>query len=126
MSDRTEPIKPRAVPLSHAGTVRQSRRIDSRRLFVYLFLAGAGVLVVALFVLAPRFVEPVVTGKGETSSPAGGAAPTQATNRPPAAARPAEPPPFEALLREQARTGAQDETRPVRRTRNRTARGHAG
>ena len=109
MSDRTEPIKPRAVPLSHAGTVRQSRRINSRRLFVTLFLAGAGVLVFALFVLAPQFVEPVVTGKGEASPPAGEAAPTQATNRPPTAARPDEPPPFEALLREQARTKAQDE-----------------
>ena len=109
MSDRTEPIKPRAVPLSHAGTVRQGRRIDSRRLFVYLFLAGAGVVVFALFVLAPQFVQPVVTGKGEANSSAGDAAPTQATSRPPAAGRPAEPPPFEALLREQARTEAQDE-----------------
>ncbi len=77
-------------------------------MFVYLFLAGAGLLVFALFVLAPRFVEPVLTGDGAVDTPVPGSAPARET-RPSSAARPAEPPPFEALRREQARTEAQDE-----------------
>ena len=109
MSDKPEPIKPRAVPLSHAGTVRKSRRIDPRRMFVYLFLAGAGLLVFALFVLAPRFVEPVLTGDGAVDTPVPGSTPARESRPPSATARPAEPPPFEALRREQARTEAQDE-----------------
>ena len=106
MSDRAEPIRPKAVPLSHAGTVRTSRRLDMRRSFVYLFLAVAGALVFALFVFAPRFVEPVAPG-GDAASPAGGGQAHRVDERP--RARPAEPPPFEALLREQARTDAQDQ-----------------
>ena len=109
MSDRPEPIRPRAVPLSHAGTVRKGRRIDARKLLVYLFLAGAGAVVFALFVLAPQFVEPVATGNGSAGSPVSGEHATGADERPRAAPRPSEPPPFEALRREQARTEAQDE-----------------
>ena len=108
MSDRGEPIRPRQVPLSHAGTVREGRRIDSRRLLVYLFVALAGAAVFALFVLAPQYLAPVPPGDGAGESAAtGNARPSQESSR--AASRPAEPPPFEALRRQQARTGAQDE-----------------
>ena len=108
MADNARPIRPRAVPLSHAGTARKSRRIDPRRLFVFLFLAGAGLLIFALFVLAPRFVQPIATGSGQAATASGEPAP-RAEQRPRPAAGPAELPPFEALRREQARTEAQDE-----------------
>ena len=110
MSDRPEPIKPRAVPLSHAGTVRQSRRGDSRKLFVYLFLAVAGALVFALFGLAPQFVAPVPAGNEDGGkSPVAGENASRSGNRPQAVTKPTEPPPFEALRRQQARTEAQDD-----------------
>ncbi len=93
------------MPLSHAGTVRKRRRIDARRLLVYLFLGLAGVLVFALFALAPQYLAPVSTGNGDAVA----TEITPSNDRPPAAVRPAQPPPFETLLREQARTEAQDE-----------------
>ena len=108
MSDRDEPIRPRAVPLSHAGAVRRRRRFDSRRLLVYLFLTLAGALVFALFVLAPQYLAPVPAGNDGSPSAATETA-TPADERPRASARPSEPPPFEALRLQQARTEAQDE-----------------
>ena len=65
-------------------------------------------LVFTLFALAPRWVEPLATSNGGSSPAERGAPPVRADNRP-AAVPPAEPPPFAALRREQARTEAQDE-----------------
>lgn len=94
--------------MSHAGAVRQRNKVDSRRLLVYLFLALAGALVFALFVLAPQFLAPDPAASGGSGITAA-ENPTPSNERPRAAARPAQPPPFEALRREQARTEAQDE-----------------
>ena len=108
MSDQPDLIKPKAVRLSHTGSARPHRQGEWRKLLVYLFLAGAAALVVALFVLAPRFVTPVATenGTGAGTPLAGKANPPG--NGTAAIPPPSGPPPFEALRRQQARTEAQD------------------
>ncbi len=105
MSDQPGLIKPKAVRLSHAGAARRHRQGLWGKLPVYLFLAAAAALVIALFTLAPRFVTPTATE--DRDGPGTPAADTQA--KPPAAVpKPAEPPPFQTLRRQQARAEAQE------------------
>ena len=110
MSDQPDLIKPKAVRLSHTGTAQIRRAGGRRKLLVSLFLAGAAALVVALFVVAPRFAPPVPMDNGprnETPAAAGGTA-VSSNAAPAAVAKNSGPPPFEALLRQQARAEAQD------------------
>lgn len=103
MPDQPDLIRPKAVPLSHAGAKPESRRAGLHKLAVLAFLAAAAGLIAALFTLAPRWVAPVAVAPE---------APAEAARQSPAArtAPPAsEPPPFQALRREQARREAQDE-----------------
>ena len=110
LSSQPETIKPKPVPLSHAGAARPERRSDSRKLVVFLFLAFAAVLVVALFAWVPQLLAPQpisgVADKANSTAEANAEAPD---TRSQAAANANQPPPFEALRREQARTEAQDE-----------------
>ena len=102
MPDDSGVIKPRAVPLSHAGgKAARPASAASRRWPLLLTLAAAALAIAALFILAPNWVEPV-----EVLSPQ--AAPTTAPASS-AASRPSaddQLPPFQALRREQARTEA--------------------
>ena len=103
MPDQPGLIKPKAVPLSHAGAKPESRRAGLPKLAILVFLAAAAGLIAALFTLAPRWVAPVAITPE---------APVEAARQSPAAravSPDSEPPPFQALRREQARREAQDE-----------------
>ena len=110
MSDQPGLIKPKAVQLSHTGTAQPRRTGGGRKLLVSLFIAGAAALVVALFVVAPRFVPPVPVddGPGDATPAAASGAAASSNAAPATVAKPSGPPPFEALLRQQARSEAQD------------------
>lgn len=103
MPDQPDVIKPKTVPLSHAGPKRPGRRAEPPKLALLAFSAAAIGLVVALFTLAPRWLAPV----SKAPDPPSGAAPPAPAPKPAAAGE--QLPPFQALRREQARREAQDQ-----------------
>ena len=103
MPEQPDLIRPKAVPLSHAGPKPASRRAGPPKLAIFAFLAAAAGLIAALFTLAPRWVTPVAIAP-EAPAEASRQAPSPRTAPPDG-----EPPPFQALRREQARREAQDE-----------------
>ena len=110
MSNRPDLIRPKAVRLSHTGPARTRAPGRRRKLLLPLFLAGAAGLIAALFVLGPRLVTPIATGNGASGeTPVASGRDEPAGTPRPAVSKPNEPPPFEALRQQQARTEAQDE-----------------
>ena len=104
MSDEEfSPIRPKSVPLSHVESATPEQRASARPLpwRMLVVAASALMLIIIVFFVVPGFIEPpevtsssaTPTGEAETS--------TRETDD--------QPPPFEALLREQTREKAQAE-----------------
>ncbi len=105
MPDESGVIRPRAVPLSHAeGRAASPKGAASRRWPLLLAAIGAVAAIAVLFTLAPHWVEPL-----ETVSPRAAPDAAPPTGTASGVAPDAQPPPFQALRREQARTEAGDE-----------------
>ncbi len=109
LSDQGGLIKPKAVRLSHTESTRQRRPGAGRKLVIALFLSAAAALVIALFFVVPQFIAPVTSDMQPSDAASGAGGGNAPRTSAPAVSRPTEPPPFEALLREQARTEAQDQ-----------------
>ncbi len=106
MSEDFSEIRPKSVPLSHSATATQSR--PSRSTFDRIAGAAIAALILGLgvvvFLIVPDLVKPP-----QPAAPAQETVTPAAPQTPAAAAKSDELPPFQMLLKQQARQKAQEE-----------------
>jgi len=108
MTEPFTPIRARAVPLSHADPEPAPNRPGARRPWLgYAGLVGAAALLVGVFVVLPRLLEPPSAAEPQTTAPTPSPAQASATGDPANARDESRLAPFEQLQRDQARAEAQ-------------------